>query len=131
MDAGMAVRPVASVVSYHESPAMAAAPAVPTELPAAQAVSPAANIPAARNDSRPPENGNTGTAHDAIIDPKTNEIVFRILDERTRHVIQQVPDQALLRLRAYVRAQAAQALTEGKDPAAAMTMARQKVDTTT
>jgi len=130
MDAGLALKSVSSVVSYHAQPAMAAAPAAPTELSAAQAVSPAANIPAPRNDPRLTESSNTGTSRDAIIDPQTREIVFRVLDARTRQVLQQVPDQALLRSRAYARAQAAQAVSEGGDPVAAMLAATQRVNAT-
>jgi len=126
MDAGMALKPVVSVASSHAQPAFVPAPAAPAELPAAQTVSPAANIPAARNEPRLTENTATSASHDAIIDPQTREIVFRVLDARTRQVLQQVPDQALLRLRAYARAQAAQAVADGKDPAAAMLMATQR-----
>jgi hypothetical protein len=128
MDAGMALKPAIGVVSTHAQPAFAAAPAAPTELPAAQTVNPAANIPAVRNDPRLTENTAISASHDAIIDPQTREIVFRVLDARTRQVLQQVPDQALLRLRAYARAQAAQAVADGKDPAAAMLMATQRVN---
>jgi len=137
VNAGMAVRPVTSVVSYHERPAMAAAPAAPTELSAAQAISPAADNSAARNDLRLTEHGHAGAPHDsgisrdAIIDPHTSEIVFRVLDAHTGDVIRQVPDQALLRMHAYVRAQAVHAVVEGKDPTAAMIAAMQRIDTTT
>jgi hypothetical protein len=66
-----------------------------------------------------------------IIDPQTNTIVFRSLDAYTGGVIEQVPAPALLRQLAYEEAQGAQALIEGKNPAAAMLAAMQKVDTTT
>src|SRR5260221_326612 len=87
MDAGLALRPVANVVGYHAQPTVVATPAVPTELPAAKTVSPAAKSAPARNDTRlasTPAHSNplpiesarptTGITHDAIIDPQTNEI---------------------------------------------------------
>jgi flagellar protein FlaG len=109
----------------------AAAPAAPTDLPAAQAISPAVSIPAARNDSRKKENAAPSTSRVVIIDPQTNTVVFRSLDVDTGRVVDQVPAQALLRQRAYVGAQGVQALIAGKNPTAAMLAAMQNVDTTT
>ncbi len=93
MDIGVALKPVVSMVSSHVQPAIAAAQAAPTELPAAKTVSPVVNSAPARNDPRLTEN----TTHDAIIDPQTREVVYRILDARTRQVLDQVPPEALLR----------------------------------
>jgi hypothetical protein len=131
MIGGVAVNPVTSVVDHRAQPALgAAAQAVPTDLPAAQAINPAATIPAARNDARKPEKATPGTSRDAIIDPPTNTVVFRSLDADTGAVIEQVPAQALLRQRAYASAQAVQALINGKDVAAAVPAAAQDADTT-
>lgn len=107
-------------------------PAARTELPAAQAVNPTPNIPAARNDAPKPDKSTPSTSHDAIIDPQTKTIVFRSLDATTGAVIEQVPAQALLRQRAYVDAQTVQALIKGKDVSAAVfaAAATQDVDTT-
>jgi uncharacterized FlaG/YvyC family protein len=38
------------------------------------------------------------------IDQQTREVVFRVIDTRTRQVVRQVPDEALLRMRAYAAA---------------------------
>jgi flagellar protein FlaG len=38
------------------------------------------------------------------IDPKTREVVYQSVDQRTGEVVRQVPEEALLRLRAYARA---------------------------
>jgi flagellar protein FlaG len=127
--AGAALNSVTGVVDNRAQPALAAtAPAVPTELPAAQAISQAANIPATRNDVRKTEN--PGPSRAVIIDPQTNSVVYQSLDARTGNVIEQVPTQALLRRRAYVDAQAVQALIKGKDLSAAALAAAQDVDTT-
>jgi hypothetical protein len=130
--AGAALGPVTSVVDYHKQPALAAvAPAVPTELPVAQAISPAANIPATRNDSRKADKSTPSTSRSVIVDPQTNTLVYRSLDATTGNVIDQVPARALLRQRAYVDAQAVQALIAGKDVTTAVVAAEQNVDTTT
>ena len=99
-------------------------PAARTELPAAQAVNPTSNIPAARNDARKPNQSTPSTSHDTIIDPQTKAVVFRSLDATTGAVIEQVPAQALLRQRAYVDAQTVQALIKGKDVSAARVRSR-------
>jgi hypothetical protein len=124
--AGAVPNPVASVVDYHKQPTFAAAaPAVRTELPAAQTISAATNIPAARNDSR------KAPSRVVLIDPQTNAVVFRSLDATTGSVVDQVPAQAALRQRAYVDAQAVQALIKGKDVNTAVIAAEENVDTTT
>ena len=120
MDAGLALKPVVSVVSVHAQQAIAAATTAPTELPAAKTVSPVVNSAPARNDPRLTEHSTETTTHDAIIDPQSREVVYRVLDARTRQVLHQVPDQARLRMQAYARAQAARALAKGENPVAAM-----------
>jgi hypothetical protein len=129
MDAGLALKPVLNVASSHAQPAVAAAPAALTDLPAAKAVSPLVKSEPARNDPRSTKANTGSTIHDAIIDPQTREVVYRVLDARTRQVLHQVPDQALLRMQAYSRAQAARALANGENPVAAAQAAAQKVDT--
>jgi hypothetical protein len=126
MDAGLALKPAVNMANSHAQPAIASAPATPTDLPAAKSVRPAVNSEPARNERRPTTAGGR-TTHDAIIDPQTREVVYRILDARTRQVLHQVPDQALLRMQAYSRAKAARALAEGQDPATAQQAVAQKV----
>jgi len=80
---------------------------VATQLPAEQTVAPAANADAARNNASSQENGNESErqARQTRFDPATAEFVYRVIDNETRRVVRQVPDQAMLRLRAYTRAQ--------------------------
>ena len=127
MDAGIALKPVNSVVNTHAQPAIGLAPAATTELPGAKIVNPVAHGEPVHNEPRRAEKN---TTHDAIIDPETREVVYRILDARTRQVIHQVPDQAMLRAQAYARAQAARALAEGENPATSCSTSC-KVDTLT
>jgi hypothetical protein len=128
---GVTVSPVTSVIDHRAQSAVGVpAPAAPTDLPSVQAINPTANIPPTRNDSRKADKAAPTTSRDAIIDPQTNSVVFRSLDPNTGAVIEQVPAQALLRQRAYVSAQAVQALIKGKDVSAALFAAAQDVDTT-
>jgi hypothetical protein len=105
-------------------------PAAPTELPAAQVVTSAANIPATRNDSRKTDKPTPGIARAVAIDPKTDTVVFRSLDANTGRVIDQVPAQALLRQRAYEDAQSVQALIKGKSVSTSELAVAADVDTT-
>jgi hypothetical protein len=124
--------PITGAVDYHKQPALAAAgPAVATELPPAQAITSAATIPAPRNDVRKADKAAPGASRVVIVDPQTNTLVFRSLDPNTGSIISQVPDQALLRQRAYVHAQTVQALIKGKDLTTVVLAAEQNVDTTT
>jgi hypothetical protein len=120
---------VTSVADFRPLPAVA--PSTPTDIPAPQAVSPSANIPAPRNDSRRSDKSAGGTSNVVVIDPQTNAVVFRSVDPNSGFVIDQIPAQALLRQRAYLNAQAAQALAQGKDFSSAVLTAEQQVDTTT
>jgi hypothetical protein len=121
---------VTSVADYRAQPALTAtATAVPTDLPAPQSISPAVNVPASRNDARKPEpeKPTPGASHVVLVDQQTNALVFRSLDASTGAVIEQVPSRALLRQRAYVDAQAVQAVIKGKDITTAELAAAQDV----
>jgi uncharacterized FlaG/YvyC family protein len=38
-----------------------------------------------------------------VVDPRTRELVFQTISKETGEVVRQIPDEAMLRLRAYVR----------------------------
>jgi hypothetical protein len=129
MDAGMAIKPIVSVVNSHAQPAVGAAPAAPPILPPAKTVSPAKYADPARNQPKQPESKPAlSTTRDTIIDPQTREVVYRVLDARTRQVVNQAPDQAVLRMQAYARAKAARALADGENPIDAAREAAQKIN---
>lgn len=128
MDAGLAIKPVVSVVGSHAQPAFAHTAAASTELPADKTVSPVIKGDPTRNEPKQPEKT---TTRDAIIDPETSEVVYRVLDARTRQVVHQEPDQALLRMQAYARAKAACALASGRNIADAAQKAAVHVDAVT
>jgi hypothetical protein len=122
VDVGVAFNLGTSVVGYREQPGIAAAPVVPSDLPAPQPPSPAVNVSAPPSDSPPTEDGTPAV----FIDPQTNTIVYQVLDTNTGDVIEQVPAPPLLRQLAYDRAQAVQALIDGNN----LNTAMQKIDTT-
>src|SRR5262245_45324381 len=105
MDAGLTTRPNSGVLPTANAlarPAAAPAPAqqtVPTDLPSDKTVTAAASA-ALRTDPKPVERSVT---HDVSFDPQTREVVYKVLDARSRQVVRQVPSEALLRMRAYTR----------------------------
>src|SRR5262245_46103574 len=104
MDAGLAIRTAGNVAGSQVQPAIAISSAAPPELPPDKTVSPIVKDEAPRNE--PSKMAGDSTTRDAIIDPNTSEVVYRILDAQTHQVVQQEPGRAMLRQMAYVRAKA-------------------------
>jgi hypothetical protein len=75
--------------------------AVPTELPSPKAVTPEDASTAVRND---PQSGIDDQSYQVDIDRAAATIVYRLVDSSTKLVLQQYPDEAQLRSRAYQRA---------------------------
>jgi hypothetical protein len=116
MDAGLTIKPVAGVTLpdfTRPGPATIQAGA-PTDLPPAKAVNPVADAGAIRPESSPADY----TTHNVTIDPQIREVIYRVIDTRTRQVIRQVPDEVLLRSRAYSKA-----IENGLSPFAAQVQA--------
>lgn len=105
MDAGLTSRPLASVaVTDYVRPAAAATiGTTPTDLSPEQTVIPAQDTSKTGNDT--PQPAGAGQLSEYVrsvtIDPQTREVIYRVIDSRTNQVIDQVPDQTLLRNRAY------------------------------
>jgi hypothetical protein len=76
----------------------AASSAVATDLPASQSVTVADPGTATRNDT---PSANAYVSHQAFIDQAAASIVYQEIDSRTNAVVQQFPDEAVLRRRAY------------------------------
>ena len=79
----------------------AAHKAVATELPASQSVTAVDTSVSVRND---PETASDYVSHQVVIDRAAASIVYQVVDTRTSAVVQQFPDEAVLRRRAYFRA---------------------------
>ena len=99
MDSGLTVRP-AGVAAQTAGVRLDAAPvrdAVPTSLAPAQSVTAAA---------KPLEVRAEDTAHvrKIILDAQSREVIYQVLDESSGRVVRQIPEEATLRLRAYIRA---------------------------
>ena len=116
MDAGLTIRPSLGVAPTAAFARPAAAPAptqqtVSTELPSAKTVTAAQNAAPVRNDlKRADEN----VTRDVVLDPQTREVIYKVIDNRSRQVVRQVPAEALLRMRAYTRA-----IARGESPSRA------------
>ncbi len=91
--------PVATPVAHHVSEA--ADRAVATELPASQSVTAANASARALVDY---DSQSAFVSHQVVIDRAAAAIVYQVVDNRTSLVVQQFPEQGVLRRRAYVRA---------------------------
>jgi hypothetical protein len=111
MDVGLTVKPVTgvAVMDYARPVAAAGQAAAPTDLPEAKAVNPLPDSTPTQNNTPHAQAAATGyITRGFVIDPQSREVIYRVMDTRTRQVLWQVPDAALLRSRAY-----AQALKDG------------------
>jgi hypothetical protein len=88
--------PVASPVAQPTTEA--ANHAVATELPASQSVTATDAGAAARNDT---QDASEFLSHQVLIDRAAASIVYQVVDNRTNTVVEQFPDEAVLRRRAY------------------------------
>ena len=118
MDAGLAIRPMTAVADT----TVVRPEAAPVRSPVATTLAPSRSVTAANDSTR-------STGHDAarngrqqhktqqqltreiVFDSQTRAVIFRVIDERTGEVDHQLPDAALLRLRAYNRT-----LANGEQP---------------
>lgn len=75
--------------------------AVATELPAAQSVTAVGAGARVRSDA---DAAGADVSRQAFFDRDAGAVVYQVVDARTNQVLQQFPDQAVLRRRAYFRA---------------------------
>jgi uncharacterized FlaG/YvyC family protein len=113
MESGLTIQPTTNVLqtSVAASTPTQTQHAVESDLSSAKAVQATQNVAPANNNAARAEDL---FRHDIIIDPQSREVIFRVIDVRSRQVVRQVPDEALLRLRAYARA-----IADGSSPAIA------------
>jgi uncharacterized FlaG/YvyC family protein len=102
MSTDFSIRPVgipapAQIVTTSNS---AANEAVQTELPVSQAVTASDTSAAARNDV----NNSQNISRQVVFDQAAASFVFQVVNERTEAVVNQFPDEAMLRRRAYFHA---------------------------
>ncbi len=104
MAADFSIRPVGASVATPAAGPMpdAAKSAVQTLLPPAKTVGAADMTGQINNDL---EFDSDRLSQQILIDRDANEVVYRVVDNRTTLVVRQFPDAARLRARAYSRAQ--------------------------
>jgi hypothetical protein len=101
MSTDFSIRPVgapAATPVVQSTSSEAANNAVATELPASQSVTVVDASVVVRNDSQA---ASESISHQAFIDRAAASIVYQVVDERTDTVVEQYPDEAVLRRRAY------------------------------
>ena len=101
MSIDFSIRPVGAPVAtpiVQSLPSEAASHAVTTELPASQSVTVVPAGVAVRNDTAA---ASDFVSHQAFIDQAAASIVYQVVDNRTNAVVDQFPDEAILRRRAY------------------------------
>ena len=106
MDTGLAIRPTANATQaalVRPEPAPVRQ-AVATDLAPAQSVTATADSNAPRNDAA--RLVQDTQVRKIILDAQSREVIYQVLDQSSGRVVRQVPDEALLRLRAYTRAAA-------------------------
>jgi len=104
MSTDFSIRPVGAPAPSPIVPpsSQAASNAVPTELPASQSVTAADAATAVRNDPQAlPEDD---VSHQAFFDRSAAAMVYQVVDSKTDQVVEQFPDEAVLRRRAYFHA---------------------------
>ncbi len=104
MSTDFSIRPVgAAAPSPVVSPqSQAASNAVATQLPAGQSVTAADAGASVRND--PQSVAENDVTHQAFFDRDAAAMVFQVVNGRTDQVVEQYPDEAVLRRRAYFHA---------------------------
>jgi hypothetical protein len=100
MSTDFSIKPVGAPVATPVAPPVsdAADNAVATDLPASQSVTATDAGAGVRNDSQLPSEY---VSRQAFVDTAAASIVYQVVDSRTDRVIQQFPDDAALRRRAY------------------------------
>jgi hypothetical protein len=108
MDSGLTIRPTANVAetAYARPEPTPVPAAVATTVAASKSV--AATADSARSAGHDPAHNallqhQQTTRSDVVIDSQTREVIFRVIDLQSGEVDHQVPDAALLRMRAYHR----------------------------
>ncbi len=103
MSTDFSIKPVGTPVATPivSAAGSAASGAVATQLPPSKTVTAADASASGRNDS---QSSSDFVSHQAFFDRAAASVVFQVIDGRTDQVVQQFPDEAVLRRRAYFHA---------------------------
>ena len=104
MSSDFSIRPVGAPTAtlVVQAPSPAVSNAVATDLPAHQSVTVAEPGTSVRNDAQ--TINNEAVSHQAFYDRAAAAMVFQVVDSRNDQVVEQYPDEAVLRRRAYFHA---------------------------
>lgn len=102
MSTDFSIRPVGipAPVQVATTSNSAANEAVQTDLPVSQTVAASDTIAAASNDLQ----SNANISRQVVFDQASASMVFQVVNDRTDAVVNQFPDEAMLRRRAYFHA---------------------------
>jgi hypothetical protein len=107
MDAGLTIRPTVSVAEssmVRPEPVPVRAAVAPTLAPPKSVTAPADVARQQAHDAAlQSQQQQTQMRREVLIDAQTREVIYRVIDVRNGRIDHQVPDEALLRLRAYNR----------------------------
>ena len=100
MSTDFSIKPVGApaAIQVAQPVSEATSNAVQTVLPASQSVTVPDASAGVRNDSPPPSDF---VSHQAFLDRAAGSIVYQVIDSKTDQVVNQYPDEATLRRRAY------------------------------
>lgn len=101
MSTDFSIKPVGAPVAPVAVQPRSIATAVATELPATQTVTVSVANAAVGSDPGPASPASSDVSHQVTFDRDANTIVYQSVDSLTNLVLQQFPDEAVLRRRAY------------------------------
>ncbi len=104
MSSDFSIRPVGApaVTPVVQAPSPAVSAAVATVLPGSQSVTVPDPSASARNDAQQ-QAASEFVSHQAFFDREAASLVFQVVNGKTDAVVEQFPDEAVLRRRAYFR----------------------------
>jgi uncharacterized FlaG/YvyC family protein len=105
MSSDFSIRPVGAATATVVAPAsQAVSNAVQTDLPPSQTVTAADTSTSVRNDPQELAANDASVSHQAYYDRTAAAMVFQVVNRKTDQVVEQYPDEAVLRRRAYFHA---------------------------
>jgi len=106
MDSGLTVRPAG--ISAQATGVRVEAPpvrdATPTNLAPPQTVTASSKANETRQDPVQTGTSDPSYVRKIILDAHSREVIYQVLDAKSGRVVRQIPEEAMLRLRAYNRA---------------------------
>jgi hypothetical protein len=104
MDASLRVRRIGAAPAGYGKDSSPFRAAIPTELDSSQTVAAALEAPSATADDVPRNAPPLQSmSQDVLIDPQAREVMFRAMALRAGQALEEAPEEAMLKLKAYTR----------------------------